>query len=430
MKTGFATAVGCLILAVLVSIVVPEASYVAAVCGLVALVLGLPRVRRGQRMIGFALIGTGLLAGALAVLLGHEIEPLSLLNLNQDLVGMLGAVAFLGFIARTVGEVRPRLRGVPAVLRTMFVTHLLGSVINMSAATVVADHLRRGRTLHPADSVIVVRGFATGGFWSPFWAGAALALVFAPTANIGLVVLVGAPLAAIVLVVTVPTILRLLGDELPEYRGYAISWHLLRIPLVLMVAVLVLHVLLPEVTMPRLVALSAIAVLLVYTVVAGRRQAPRILYQELRTVLPALGGEVVLFVSAGIMALGLTALLSTLRFELPFDSYSVWLAWASIAVIVLFALIGVHQVISIGIIGSLVLPMNPDPTLFMLSAIIGHGVSAAVGPLTGLQMYMQGRYGVNGLDTTRRNIPYMIATLVLAVPALLLAQWLSGIVTG
>ena len=92
---------------------------------------------------------------------------------------------------------------------------------------------------------------------------------------------------------------------------------------------------------------------------------------------------------------------------------------------VALVLMGVHQVISVGFIGTLVMPLHPDPTLFVAAIAMGWGTSIAAGPLTGLQMYMQGRYDISGTETSKRNIPYFVACIVLSLPALFLVQWLS-----
>lgn len=426
----FSAAVGLLILAVVASIVVPEASYAAAVFAAIALVFGFPLVRRSQLVIGVVLLSVGVVTMVAAVLLGHEIVPLELLRLNQDIIGMLAAVAFLGFIARGVGDARPKLRGSAAVWRTALVTHLLGSVINLSAVTVVGDYLRRDGKLRDADIMIITRSFATAGFWSPLWAGAALALAFAPEANVGIVIAVGAPLAVIVLAVSMPTVFRALGDDLPNYRGYALSWQLLRIPLVILVMVLGLHFLLADVPVPRLVALSALIVCVIATFVQSPSGFFRNFAEEARENLPAVRGELVLFVSAGVMGLGLSALMKALDVTLPITSYSVLLAWAGVLVMTALVVVGIHQVITIGFIAALVMPLNPDPTLFMASVVIGWGASVAVGPLTGLQMYMQGRYNVNGIQTTKRNLPYLITGLVLSLPTLYLVDWIVSLTAG
>jgi hypothetical protein len=432
LRVGFSIAVAVVIIAVVVSIWFPRVTYVAAVAAFFALTMAFPLVRRSQRLIGVVMVSVGVITFVIAVTLGFEVVPLDLLNLNQDMVGMLGAVAFLGFIARTVGEVRPRLSGAPAVWRTALMTHVLGSVINMSAVTVVGDYLRRATgEIRPADAMIMTRSFAAAGFWSPLWAGAALALAFTPTANFAIVAGVGIPFAFVVLALSMPTVFRALGNDLPEYQGYAISWQLLRIPVLLMATVLLLHfVLLPAVTVPKLVALSALAVTVVATVLRDpRRFGPNFL-AEVKLTLPGVSSEVSLFVSAGIMALGLGALISAVNFRLPFDGYSVWIAWAGIIVMVALVIMGVHQVISVGFIGTLVMPLHPDPTLFTAAIAMGWGTSVAAGPLTGLQMYMQGRYNVSGTATSKRNIPYFAACLILSLPALFLVQWLSGLAAG
>ena len=71
-------------------------------------------------------------------------------------------------------------------------------------------------------------------------------------------------------------------------------------------------------------------------------------------------------------------------------------------------------------------PLSPDPTLFVLAASIGWGVSTAVGPLTGLTMLLSARYGINSRTLTRRNLIYLGIVLVVSWPALLLAAALTG----
>ena len=424
-RTVYSAAVGTVIVLAMVSIAVPEAAFLSGACCLIALVASLPLLRRAQRIIALVLVVAGGAFLLVAVLLGHEFRALDLLETNQDIVAMLAAVSFLGFVARTAGETRPRLRGTAAVVRTLGLTHVLGAVINLSAVTVVADHLRRPDGLRAADAQIVTRGFATSGIWSPFWAGAAIALALLPGANTWLVMLVGLLLAVAVLAATTPTILRALGAERAEYRGYALSWRLLRIPVALAVLVFAAHLVLPEAPMPRLIAGGSILVTAAWAALPRPAEFPRRFAAEARTALPGTTGETSLFVAAGLMAVGLNALVAELDIALPVAEFTVPVAWACIVVMLLGVSVGVHQVISIGLIAAVVLPLQPDPTLFMSAIMIGWGTSSAVGPLSGLQLYLQGRYGVPSLAMVRQNLPLLGAMLVLAWPALLLVERLA-----
>ena len=421
----YSIAAAGIILSALVSIVVPEASAVGALACLVAFITALPLVQGRQRIIGLVLVTAG--AGFLlwAVLLGHAIEPAELLLLNQDIVAMLAAVAMLGFVARTADAATPRLRGTAAVVRTLGLTHVLGALVNMSAITIVADRLRSTGGLHPANVQLVTRGFAAAGVWSPLWAGAALALAILPGANTAVVMLVGLVLAIAVLAITVPTILRELGSDLPTYRGYALSWPLLRVPLALAALVLGLHLALPDVLMPRIIVLSVLLVTAAWAALPRPQQFPERFWGEIRRALPATTGEPSLFVGAGIMAIGLSALLAESDIVLPVDDFTVPVAWATIVAMTIGVLIGVHQVISIGLLAAVLLPLEPDPTLFMSAIMIGWGTAIAIGPLAGTQLYLQGRYGVPAARTVRQNLPYLAAMLVLAWPALWVVDLLA-----
>jgi len=425
LRTVYSIAVSAVIVLSIVAILIPEVSAIGGACCLVALAASQPLLRRSQRMIALVLVAAGAAFVLIALALGHEIAPLELLQTNQDIVAMLATVSFLGFVARMAGEVTPRLSGTPAVLRTLGLTHLLGGFINLSAVTVVADHLRTPTGLRPAEVQIVTRGFATAALWSPFWAGAAIAIALVPGANVGLVVLVGIPLALLVLLVTTPTILRALGPDLPSYRGYALSWALLKIPVALAVTLLVLHLLLPETPMPRLIALSAVGVTAVWAALPGPREFPRRFWAEVSRAVPSTTGETSLFVAAGVMAIGLNMLMAELEFVIPIEAFTVPVAWACIVVMILGVFIGVHQVITIGLVAAIILPLQPDPTLFMSAVMIGWGSAIAVGPLAGTQLYLQARYGVNSLVTVRQNLPYLITMLVLAWPALFLVDLLA-----
>lgn len=142
---------------------------------------------------------------------------------------------------------------------------------------------------------------------------------------------------------------------------------------------------------------------------------------------PACGGETVLFVSAGILATGLSGLLAVAHPVLPFERYGVPLAWAGAVAMIVLSLVGVHPVISIGLIAAVVAPLEPEATLFVASSLVGWGAGAAIGPLSGTQMYLQGRYQVDPLATTRANVAFVGVVLALSWPALALVAWLVDV---
>src|SRR5690606_28654597 len=113
--------------------------------------------------------------------------------------------------------------------------------------------------------------------------------------------------------------------------------------------------------------LAAVGVLAVHLLVRPSR--PRAVAREVARVLTGVRGETVLFVSAGVLAMGAGQLLATLDVVLPFDAYGVPVAWASAVLMIALAFIGIHPIISIGLIAAIVMPLGPDPSLFVSSAL-------------------------------------------------------------
>lgn len=429
MKRGavraFAVVLAALILAVVTAIVVPGAELVAGALAIPVLALGLVFAAPRQRLISLVLLSLGVAALVAALLLGDRPTLPQLLALNQDLSAMIAATSFVGIVAQGARDRAPRLKGAVAVWRTAGLTHLLGAIVNTSAVAIVGDHLRREGPLRPADAALLSRSYMTAAFWSPFWAASAAALALVPHANVPVLVTVGLLLAGVTLAAGMPDLLRQYGDDLADYRGYALNWELLRVPIALLVAVVVAHLLALQTPVPRIVALCAIGVTLVALLLKDAPNTPRTLWRHTLESFPLLRGEISLFTSASVLTVGLGALFRALPMSLPIPVFDVLVAWLCVLAMTLVALVGVHQLISLAVIGSIILPLHPQPTLFALMATIGWGLASIVGPISGLQLYLQGRYGVSSIVTTRRNLLFAGIVLALAWPALLVVSVLD-----
>ncbi|TFB75891.1 hypothetical protein E3O06_04430 [Cryobacterium glaciale] len=420
MRLLYALFLSGIILAVGLSVALPDATLVAGGLTLAAAAVGLVLVNRTQRIIALLLIGVGLASVVLALMFGGQFDGRNLLSVNQDLIGMLTAVSFLRLVIPTVPNTRTRLRGRLAVVRTALATHALGAIINIGAVGIVGDHLRGRSALRLADAALLTRSFSAAAFWSPFWAAAAAATTLVPGANSLVLLLVGLALAIVAIGLSLWDIFHLWGPDLPAYTGYSLSWALVRVPLALVALVITAHQLFPSVTVPRIVLIAGLSVTLIGLLITNGRGALRALARHARHDLPQLRGEVTLFASAGVLAVGLRMLLPLFDLPLPVSEFTVPVAWAMILSMVLCAIIGVHPVVSVAIVAALVHPLHPDPTLFVLAACIGWGVSTAVGPITGLTLLLSARYGIDSITLTRRNLVYLAAVLVAAWPALLL----------
>ncbi|TDW29429.1 hypothetical protein [Cryobacterium psychrophilum] len=416
----YASLLSGVIMAVGLSAIVPQATLLAGVLTLALAVVGLFLVGRNQRIIASVLMSIGVAALLVAIGLGGRVDAGDVLSVNQDLIGMLTAVSFLRLITPVSPPTLTRLHGRMAVARTALTTHLLGSVINIGVVSIVGDNLRGRGPLRLADAALLSRSFSAAAFWSPFWAAGAAATALVPGANALVLIVVGLSMATVAVLLSLWDVFHLLGEDLRGYRGYALSWALMRIPLALVALVIVVHRIFPLASVPRIVLVSGLLVTLVGLIIVNRRTALRALARHARHDLPTLRGEVTLFASAGVLAVGLRVLFPLLDLELPLSTFTVAVAWASMLVMILLALVGVHPVVSVAIVAALVIPLHPDPTLFTLAACIGWGTGTAVGPITGLTMLLNSRYGIESLALTRQNLVYLGVVLVVAWPALLL----------
>jgi len=405
-----------------IAIVWPAAGLAAGVAALLAGAVGLTLVRGAPRVIALVLASAGIAALVVGAVNGRSPTLPAALAVNQDLVGMLAAVSFLRLLALGARSPRPRLSGRAAVARTALVVHSLGAVINISAVALAGDQLARSAPLRLADGMLLTRAYAAGAFWSPFWVAAAAAISYAPGADARVTVGLGLAVALVAVLVSVIDVSRALGPDLAEYRGYAITWALLRIPVALVGFVLALHLWLPDVPIPRIVLLGAIVVTVIGVVASSGASGLGRVGRHAIDGVSSLRSETTLFVAAGVMTVGLQTLVPLVDVALPVAGYGAWVAWASIVVMVLLAVVGFHPIVSLALIAVVVLPLEPDPTLFVLAATIGWGAAAAVGPTSGILMHVSARFGLDAFTLALRNAPFFVVSLLVALPALLIAE--------
>lgn len=342
---------------------------------------------------------------------------------NSGLIALLIGVSFLQLVAlpRSGGTELPR--GPHAFRNTQIGVHLFGAVINLSTVFIVGDRLARGGPPQREHVVLLTRSFAAAAFWSPFFAAMAAALAFAPEAQLGHLLAAGLPLAAASLIGTYWTLGRRVPPDLP---GYPVRYDSLRLPAVLATAVLALHWLYADIPVLALITLLAPTVTVAMLIPqggAGRRALKRQVHEGL----PRMGNELALFLGAGVLAAGLASVLQVTGSWVPFSTFGAWQAWLTLVAIIGLAIIGVHPVISIAVMATVMAPLDPHPSLLAATFLAGWGLGVCVSPLSGMNLALQGRYGIDGLRIARWNLPYTGWMLIVAAATLGgLATWLNG----
>ena len=353
-------------------------------------------------------------------------DVLALINSNNSLLALLAGVSFLRLVTLPAAgrdDALPRGRG--AFLRTLAGTHLFSSVINLSALLIVADRLARGRRSQRNTVVPLARAFSAAAFWSPFFAAMGVALTYAPGASLPVLVLQGLPLACLALVYTYFECLWTDRDRLQHYAGYPLHFSALWIPGVLVIGVMAIHRLYPEVSVLLVVAGLSLLLTVLVSLLRNSHEAMPSLRLHTLTGLPAMSGELALFLSAGILSAGLSGLFHSFDGLLPITVFSFPVAVGSLLVMVVLSIAGIHPVISIAVLGAWLAPLHPDPNFLGAVFLCSWAIGVIAAPLSGMNLALHGRYGVRGRDVIRWHYRYVLVMLVAAIS--LLAGYAHGI---
>lgn len=384
----------------------------AGLCYWLACGLSWQTMSRRNRLQALVLSGIGAGAALLAWLLANPVDFSGLLKGNIALISMLVAVSFLGLVSQpdlAEGEQLPT--GKRSILGTLLGVHFFGAVINLSALFILGDRMSQRRSLSRAQVVALTRAFSAAAFWSPFFAAMGVALTYAPEAHLSELMFSGAFLAMAALVVIFFTVRRLSVHE--RFEGYPLRLNSLWLPSLLAVAVLLVHYLYPQLSILFIITLSAPLICLFTLLLRGSVAAP--LRGHVHGRLANMTNEVVLFLSAGVFSFGLQSLLAGQGSLLPFSEFNAWTAGLSYGFIMLLAVSGLHPVIGISLIGPLLMPLQPDQSMLGIIFLSSWALGSAAGPLSGMNISIQGKYGIDGMQIMRWNMPYMLGMSVLVM---------------
>ena len=375
--------------------------------------------RRAQLQAG-AMLGIGLACIAVAGAQGADVDWIDVAGRSLPILTLLAGVAFLRLVyvadaARRTGSDAPR--GFGAYLRTMAGVHLFGAVINISALVVFADRLARTGPLGRREIAMLARSYSMVAYYSPFIGGVALALGLVPGVRFPELVLTGVALAIVGLLV-IAVVGRLEeGEAISGFEGYPFRLESLWLPFVLVCSVAGAHWRWPSLSVLLLVAL--LAPLLAAAVLAARAGAFGAMRAVARfglTDLPGMSGELTLFLAAGVLGGGLTALVAAYPAMVPAFALDPTTGTAALAGIVLCAMAGVHPLVSVTALVAVALPASPDPTLLAVVCVTGWGIGSAAGPYSGINLVLAARCGVSSWLLARWNAVYC-AIMVLAAGA-------------
>ncbi|MCB1909788.1 MAG: hypothetical protein KDH15_20700 [Rhodocyclaceae bacterium] len=403
----------------------PVPAWPAGLAAWAAGVLLWPRLDpRQRRQVGW-LIGSGVLALTIAALLGVADGWLGALTQNNALLGMLVGVSFLQLVGVDGDSGRPPI-GRRALWRTLAGVHLFGAVINLSAVFIMADRMAEaGRRLEAPQAALLVRAFLAAAMWSPFFAAVAVALTYAPGSTLYGVVAAGAPFALALLLLAGHRLERELGAGVAAFVGYPMHVSALWLPALLAVTVAAGRQWLPGWSALAVITVAAPSIAMLACLLRfGAADALRRTGDQAVTRLPAMSGELALFLAAAVFAAGLQSLLTVSGHWLPFAHLGALQAALVLGAMIGAALLGVHAVISISLVSAWLAPIAPDPVLLATVFSQSWAVGLAVSPLSGIHLALQGRYGLPAAELARANATYGLQAYALAVLWLaVIAAW-------
>ncbi len=355
---------------------------------------------------------------------------LDALSANQLMIVMLIGVQFLQLVALPKIEASaPLPKGKKAFIRTYLGVHFFGSVINLSAVMLVADRLVKERALSMNQQKLLTRAFTSAANWSPFFAAFAAALVFTPDASLPIVISLGLMMAGLAFVVTMLDVSRHQdGELLEDFVGYPIHFGTLWLPALLVLMVFFSQHAFPNIKVLALIATCAILISVVVLIAReGLRDASVDFQQHVLNKLPQMKNELLLFLIAGVLGSGLAAAFDGLSIAIPFQHFDGVVASVILLCMFSFAVLGVHPVISIAVVGHWIMPIAPDQTLLAIMFLMSWALGVSTSPISGINLALHGRYGVSGGAIFRWNLPYGIKMYIAGCVILMLVSQLLGL---
>lgn len=350
---------------------------------------------------------------------------LKALEANQLLVAMIVSVSFLRIVATQNIHCDEQLpTGRKAMISTLFGTHLVGSVINMSSVMIMGDRLSSKKALTPLQGLTLLRAFSIAAIWSPFFAAMGVILISAPGAQLSTLVLFGLPTALIALLISAWQIHK--HPKVEHTQGYPMHFKALWMPSLLALLVMFAHSIWPDLSVVTLVTIISILFVLLYVPFKFGQQSRRILHHHIHDGLPKLSSEITLFLAAAVMAAGVASLLDALQIRIAPEQFTALEANFTLVILVALAMIGMHPVTSAILAGSLLMPSVSDPNLLGITLLLSWMIGVGTSPFSGVQLSLQSRYGIHALDLLKLNRLYIPTMLLVGFSV----QWIYSGLAG
>ena len=357
---------------------------------------------------------------------GYPVDIVRVLSTNTHIIALIASVTFLRLISLPGdGSGTSLPRGNKALVKTAWGLHVFATVINLSAVMLFGNRMEQGGKINRLQAVMFSRAFASGAYWSPFYVSIATALVYAPGSDFPTLVLAGLPIALAGLLITTWQLAR--DGEGRDTCGYPLRFEALFVPVLLCTAVILLHNVFPDFPILTLITVLSFLLALLMLAVRGPFTALHRIGSHIVDELPGIHKELMLFLAAGVMSVGISAVLVSSDVSLGLTTVSPLAGGVFILAAVLLSLIGVHPIITISILGSLAGNTAYNANLLGVCMMMMWGTSIVGSPLSGINLAIQGRFGVSSFAIMRWNAGYVLAMVLVCTMALYVYHYLVRI---
>lgn len=391
--------------------------WLAGICGWLAAFLLFPDTPRILRLQVAIIILVGISLSTYAVTLGGNANFDAIIGGNTQLLTMVAAVGFLRLVAMPESSKIEALPvGAKAYIQTLLGLNITSSVINISSPILMADRIHRVKPLQRFTTQSLTRVFCGVSSWSPFFAAMAVVLTYTYEAKLSWLIIAGMPFTLLGLLVVMLEARIRYRSEVDNFVGYPMHLQSISVPLLLALAVVAGSWLLPEVSVLVVIAISALFITIGGLILrSSLYQSFKQLKQYVIDGLPRIVNELTLFLAAGLIAAGMSALIQQGIVPNPFTTFDATTAAQLLGVMVLLAAIGVHPVILISSLTPLMLTLDPDPNLLAITYLLAWNLGTCSGPLSGTNLVFQGRYGIPSWRVAMWNWPYALVMYGFAV---------------
>ena len=370
---------------------------------------------------GMLLIGSGCIVWVM--LNGRSVDFVRMVSANIHLIALIASVTFLRLISLPGNQADAALpKGKKALVKTAWGLHMFASVINLSAVMIFGSRMEQAGKINRLQAIIFSRAFCSGSYWSPFYVSIATALVYAPGSDFITLVLAGLPIGLTGLFLTTWQLLR--DEDSRETCGYPLRFDALFIPALLSVAVIVLNNLFPGFPVLTLITVLCFLLALLALVIHNPFTAINQLSSHVCDGLPEIYKELMLFSAAGVMSVGISAMLINSDISLGIAEVTPLIAGGFILIAMLLSIMGIHPIVTISILGSLLSNTAYNANLLGVCMMMMWGNGLVASPFSGINLSIQGRFGVSSFSLMRWNAGYALTMLVVCIMALYIYHYL------